>query len=381
MSWGGFFKGLGKVASIAAPIVAAPFTGGATLALIGAGAGAGGGLLGGGGWKGALTGGALGAIPGVGGSSGLAKGAVAPSLLTGLKQAGVSAAKGLPTMAAPGLASRLIGGNAATPGIVAGGVEGAARAPGVGAPGGGQPSAGLPWWANLGIQAGGAVAGALAGRKATSMAQQRSPEELAALSGARGIGDQASRAASSILGESKPYMAQAGQYYQTLLRGSRPAMAQAVAGPSAEIGARYRGAERGLAQMGVRGAARDVAKANLNRQRASDVSGLITGLQPGAADALAKLGISGMQTAGPLLGTAGNIYGNLLGYGAENRRYARSEGEKTSKAIGAFTRDIGDVLNRPRGGGRAPLGSRQTYPNVGALPPGLPGMVPTAYGY
>jgi hypothetical protein len=62
----GFWSKLGKIASFAAPIVAAPFTGGATLALIGAGAGAAGGAMGKGGWKGALTGGALGAIPGLG---------------------------------------------------------------------------------------------------------------------------------------------------------------------------------------------------------------------------------------------------------------------------------------------------------------------------
>lgn len=58
-----------KVAAAAAPIVAAPFTGGTTLALIGAGSGA---LAGGldGGMKGALTGGALGAATaGLGGGA------------------------------------------------------------------------------------------------------------------------------------------------------------------------------------------------------------------------------------------------------------------------------------------------------------------------
>lgn len=86
---GGFLKTLGKVASIAAPLVAAPFTGGASLALIGAGAGAAGGLLNGGGLKGALMGAGMGAIPGATGA-GLAKGAVAPTLTAGLKQAGKS---------------------------------------------------------------------------------------------------------------------------------------------------------------------------------------------------------------------------------------------------------------------------------------------------
>lgn len=58
---GGFWKKLGKVAAFAAPFVAAPFTGGTSLALIGAGSGAASGLLNGGGVKGALTGAAMGA--------------------------------------------------------------------------------------------------------------------------------------------------------------------------------------------------------------------------------------------------------------------------------------------------------------------------------
>jgi hypothetical protein len=84
---GGFWKKLGKIALMAAPIIAAPFTGGASLAAIGALSGAASGALSGGGLKGALLGGALGAIP-MGG--GLAKGAVAPTLAAGLKQAGKS---------------------------------------------------------------------------------------------------------------------------------------------------------------------------------------------------------------------------------------------------------------------------------------------------
>lgn len=67
---GGFWRNLGKVAAIAAPIVAAPFTGGASLALIGAGAGAAGAALNGGGVKGALMGAGMGALTsGIGGGA------------------------------------------------------------------------------------------------------------------------------------------------------------------------------------------------------------------------------------------------------------------------------------------------------------------------
>lgn len=84
---GGFLRTLGKIASVAAPIIAAPFTGGATLALIGAGAGAAGGALSGGGVKGALMGAGLGAIPGLGTSSGAAGSAASMGAGAALKNA------------------------------------------------------------------------------------------------------------------------------------------------------------------------------------------------------------------------------------------------------------------------------------------------------
>lgn len=55
---GGFWRTLGRIGAVAAPFIAAPFTGGSSLAMlgIGAGAGAASGALGGGGMRGALTG-------------------------------------------------------------------------------------------------------------------------------------------------------------------------------------------------------------------------------------------------------------------------------------------------------------------------------------
>ena len=64
------WKTAANMALTVAPIAAAPFTGGASLALIGAGAGAAKGLLNGGGAKGALLGGAIGAAGSLGGGAG-----------------------------------------------------------------------------------------------------------------------------------------------------------------------------------------------------------------------------------------------------------------------------------------------------------------------
>ena len=61
----GFWKKFAKIGAMAAPFIAAPFTGGASLALIGAGAGAVPGLLDHN-LKGAALGAGLGAIPGIG---------------------------------------------------------------------------------------------------------------------------------------------------------------------------------------------------------------------------------------------------------------------------------------------------------------------------
>lgn len=82
---GGFWSKLGKIASVALPIAFAPFTGGATLAAIGAGAGALGGVASGGGLKGALLGAGMGAIP-VPGAAG-AKQAVGETAKAAVKRA------------------------------------------------------------------------------------------------------------------------------------------------------------------------------------------------------------------------------------------------------------------------------------------------------
>lgn len=81
------WKKIAKIGLALAPVVAAPFTGGASLLAIGAGAGAASGALSGG-VKGALLGGAMGAIPGgsaaKAGSSAAAQMAKNPALYTAL---------------------------------------------------------------------------------------------------------------------------------------------------------------------------------------------------------------------------------------------------------------------------------------------------------
>jgi len=253
-------------------------------------------------------------------------------------------------------------GNAAAAGTSGGGSTGQA-------PGG--------FWGTYGpliAQGAGVAVGGLAGKAATAMAQKRSPEELAALQGAQGVAGQARQAGGQLLQQGQQYLQQPGQYFQTLLSGNRAAMSQAVAAPTAQITGTYRGAQRALDQAGIRGAARDVAVADLNRQRASQIAGLTTGIQPYAAEQLTGMGQNMMGLAPGLIGQAGNIYGGLLGYGAENRRYGRSEGEKTASAIGGLARDVGEVVFRKGqpAPSTAPTNTQtSTRPQGGTLQPPL----------
>ena len=227
----------------------------------------------------------------------------------------------------------------------------------------------LPWI----IKGGAAIGGALLGRKAQKSAMQRSPEELLALQGGQQAAQGLTQTGQSLLQSGMNAQQPAMNYFQTLLRGSRGAMSQAVAAPTAALTDVYRGAERGLERSGIQGAARDVASADLNRQRASQISSLITGVQPGAAQALAGMG-SGLVGQGVGAQSAGaGIYGNLLNAGTANRVYGRQQGAEFGSSMGGL---IFDILN----GSLGKLGQKKPLPSQQTVPPSTIWMPPTGGG-
>ncbi len=208
------------------------------------------------------------------------------------------------------------------------------------------------------IKGGAALGGALFGKMLQGSAQKRSPEESMALQGAQSAAGNLTQQGNALIGQGVPLLGQAGNYWQTLLSGNRAAMAQATAGPRAALTDVYRGAESNLERSGVRGAARDVATAELGRDRAGQIARLTTGMQPAAAQALGGIGSQFLGTGAPMLGQAGSIWGNLLGAGAQNRMSAREEGEKGGKAIGGLLFDIlqGTIGKKFGGGGGSTAG-------------------------
>jgi len=210
------------------------------------------------------------------------------------------------------------------------------------------------------------IGGIFGGKLATKAAQNRSAEEKLALQGAQTSAGNLSRMGTGLYGtgtgmveEGRGTLAAPTSYYSKLLSGNRALASQAVAAPRAQISDVYRGAERNLERSGVRGAAREVAAGELGRQRAAQISSLITGVQPGAAAALTGIGQNQIQQGAGLAGTgtaatanAGNIFGGLLGEGAANRQYARKEGEKFGTSFGGLIFDIlSGTMGKGGGGG------------------------------
>lgn len=238
----------------------------------------------------------------------------------------------------------------------------------------------LPWIA----KGGAALGSALLGRKSQQSAMQRSPEEQQALAGAQGAASGLSQAGGGLMGRGQGTVQQGldtlagpANYWKTLLGGNRAAMSQATAGARAGITDIYRGAERGLERSNVRGAQRDVAKSELNRERASKVAGLTTGVQPMAAQQLGDLGfgisdigLDTTRTGANLAGQGGSLFQNLLGQGFANRQYGRAEGEKTSSGIGSFLFDMIGGLSGSKGGMKS-IGSNP-FGGMGRGPTPLP---------
>src|SRR5215831_4078086 len=159
----------------------------------------------------------------------------------------------------------------------------------------------IPWIAS-------GIGSWLGGRKATSSAMQRSPEEQQALNSAQSTGQQLLQQGQRFSQLGLPAIQSGMNYWDTLLRGNRAMMSQATAGARGSITDTYRGAMNSLEHSNVRGAARDQATEELNRDRAGKIAGLTTGVQPEAAQQLSSLG-SGLTGQGiQQLGGAGNLW-------------------------------------------------------------------------
>lgn len=226
--------------------------------------------------------------------------------------------------------------------------------------------AAVPWIIKGGI----ALGSAFLGKKRTSSAMQRSPEEMRALNGAYSAleGSNSDGDAASKMG--LPMLAQAGDYYSRLLNGDRGQMSAATAAPRAEITDIYRGAASNLERSPIRGGERTLAMSTLNREKASKLAQLTTGVQPNAAAGLAQVGSTGAGLGAYGKAASAGAYANLLRQGADNRSQAEDKGSAFAKNMGGILTD----MFMGGGGGKAPtIKSRPIGTGMGTGPVAIPG--------
>lgn len=208
----------------------------------------------------------------------------------------------------------------------------------------------------LGISAYSAWKNGKAASAALRSQNQMIGQGSAALSGAANTGG-------ALNASSLPAFQQSVDYNSKLLGGNRAMMNQAVAAPAAQITSIYRGAQRGLERSGVRGGERDMAMADLNRERASKLAGLTTGVQGEAANNLGQLSTRGLAIGLNAQTEAANGFGNLAGQQGQNYRFAAGQQAEDMQGVG---RGIGELFkvwsNRRHGGVNAPSPIGQNIP-------------------
>lgn len=176
----------------------------------------------------------------------------------------------------------------------------------------------------------GALFGAHGSKTPASATTEAQGQALQAQAGVAGQASNLSKYLQQQASYTTPALGRAMGYYDTLLRGNRAAMQQATAGAAGQISDTAKGAAMNLERMGVTGGQKVQAMADLARQSQGQLGQLSVGVQPGAAQALAGIGQTGLNTSAQALqglSTAGNIYSSLIGgqRGLEQQQYGRQQ--------------------------------------------------------
>lgn len=219
----------------------------------------------------------------------------------------------------------------------------------------------MPWI----VQGAGALYGYLSNRSASKKANA---ERGTALAGAQGTADWLGQEGTSLTNQGRGGLGKAQGYWETLMHGNRAQMAQATAAPAGAIRDLYRGAERGIDRAGIRGGSRDMAFADLARERAGKIAGLTTGVQAQAAQGLAETSTPMLAAGTGLRLGAGNLWSNLLAQGSARVNQVDANGRANGAAVGQMLSDM--MKNWPKSGAK-PIPSHP-IPTTPAPAPTIP---------
>lgn len=193
------------------------------------------------------------------------------------------------------------------------------------------------------LMTGGSLLGGLFGSRKSAEEKAAEKAQMQSMGNLTKAGGEAMGMAKDQYSLASPAYGQAMSYYSRLLGGNRALAAQATAAPQAQITDIYRGAERGLDRGMVRGGARNLASAELNRDRAGKLSSLVTGVQPMAAENLSSLASEGFSNAQGFMATGINAYGGGANVASNIAQRARERQQQQNAMWSGIGKNIFDI--------------------------------------
>lgn len=175
-----------------------------------------------------------------------------------------------------------------------------------------------------------------------------------------GFGNKLAATGSPLLGEAQKSLTgassaynQVGSYLSPILSGSRGAVNQALAPDLAAITDTYRGAGKAIENSGMRGGTRDLANAELNRDRAGKLALLPSQARASAASGMMQVGEGRAGVGATQAGAAGNLfgqatqakqgatsgYGTLFGGALRQQEQQKGRNSEAGGAIGSMIFD------------------------------------------
>jgi hypothetical protein len=200
--------------------------------------------------------------------------------------------------------------------------------------------------------------------------------ENRAFQGALGQGQRLGQQGNQLVGAGIPAIQQSSDFFGSLLRGDRNRLLEATAPEQQQIAQTFRGAESNI-RSSARGGTRDLALANLSRDRAGAQARLLPQLRSGAGSALAQIGLGASQLGTQATGASGQIQGQVgtslqtgrMQDAAARAQLMQAENAQPGGGLGGF------IFEALKGMGGRPPGSK----GVESKPPfpGIPGPIGT----
>jgi hypothetical protein len=189
----------------------------------------------------------------------------------------------------------------------------------------------------------------------------RSPEELRAIQRTEALTGQSMQQGQQYGALARPMLGQAFNYYGSILGGNRGAIRQAVSPELQDIGEAYKGADTAVGRSYVSGGQRDQAFAENARGRAGQISRLIGGVRPMAAQQGGQLAgqVAGIGQQSQYLAQLANQ--NLLGQGFQNRLLGQQAGAGAARQWGGLFARLSSALGGVGGRRRNGDSSGGTY--------------------